>query len=169
LIDVATRLSPSQLEAAINETNKRGLLDPDGLRSALEMMARRPGVARLRRILDRRTFALTDSALERRFLPLARDAHLPLPQTGRHVNGFKVDFYWPDIGLVVETDGLRYHRTASRQARDRLPDQAHTAAGLTCLRFTHEQVTFEPEHVRETLATVTRRLMVARSPARRSR
>ena len=36
--------------------------------------------------------------------------------------------------LVVETDGLRYHRTPAQQSRDRRRDQAHTAAGLTPLR-----------------------------------
>lgn len=112
----------------------------------------------MRRILDRRTFALTDSELERRFLPITRAAGLPLPETGRKLNGFKVDFYWPDLGLVVETDGLRYHRTPAQQARDRMRDQAHTASGLTCLRFTHAQVRFEADHVRATLAAVVRRL-----------
>lgn len=28
----------------------------------------------------------------------------------------------PDLGLVVETDGLRYHRTPAEQARDRLTE-----------------------------------------------
>jgi very-short-patch-repair endonuclease len=74
------------------------------------------------------------------------------------LNGFKVDFYWPDLGLVVETDGLRYHRTPAQQARDRLRDQAHTAAGLTPLRFTHSQVAYERAHVRRTLAAVGARL-----------
>jgi very-short-patch-repair endonuclease len=121
-------------------------------------MPRRPGIAILREALDRRTFALTDSALERRFLPLARDAGLAQPQTGVRVNGFKVDFYWPDLGLVVETDGLRYHRTPAQQAADRRRDQVHTAAGLTTLRFTHAQVRYEPGFVRSTLAAIARRL-----------
>jgi very-short-patch-repair endonuclease len=103
-------------------------------------------------ILDRRTFRLTKEELERRFLPLARKAGLPVPLTGQWVNDFEVDFYWPDLGLVVETDGLRYHRTPAEQARDRLRDQAHTAAGLTQLRFTHEQVRYEPGHVVRILA-----------------
>lgn len=89
-------------------------------------------------------------------------AGLSPPRTGSRVNGFKVDFYWPDLGLVVETDGLRYHRTPKQQAKDRLRDQAHTAAGLTCLRFTYAQVALEPAHVRATLAAVVGRL---RDPA----
>ena len=55
---------------------------------------------------------------------------------------------------MVETDGLRYHRTAAQQARDRLRDQTHAAAGLAPLRFTHAQVRFEPGHVLATLAAV---------------
>ncbi len=81
-----------------------------------------------------------------------------MPVTGKRLNGFKVNFYWPHIGLVVETDGLRYHRTPAQQARDKLRDQAHTAAGLTALRFTHEQVRFEARYVRETLRAVATRL-----------
>jgi very-short-patch-repair endonuclease len=69
--------------------------------------------------------------------------------------------YWPDLGLVVETDGLRYHRTPAEQARDRLRDQTHTAAGLVPLRFTHEQVRYEPEHVRAILAQTARRLAIS--------
>jgi very-short-patch-repair endonuclease len=74
------------------------------------------------------------------------------------LNGFKVDFYWPDLGLVVETDGLRYHRTPAEQARDRRRDQAHTAAGLRALRFTHAQVVFEGGHVESTLVAVAQRV-----------
>src|SRR5690242_3384511 len=88
------------------------------------------------------------------FLPIARQAGLPQPVTGRTLNGFKTDFHWPDLGLVVETDGLRYHRTPGQRARDRVRDQAHAAAGLTPLRFTHEQVRFDPDYVRATLAAV---------------
>jgi very-short-patch-repair endonuclease len=78
------------------------------------------------------------------------------------VNGFEVDFYWPDLGLVIETDGLRYHRTPAQQARDRLRDQRHTVAGLTPLRFTHWQVAREASYVVATLKAVAHRLRAAR-------
>ncbi len=74
------------------------------------------------------------------------------------MNGFKVDFHWPELGLLVETDGLRYHRTPAQQAKDRLRDQVHAAAGLTPLRFTHAQVKFEPDHVQTILTSVASRL-----------
>ena len=92
------------------------------------------------------------------FLPIATRAGLPKPDTKRRVNGFRVDFFWPQLGLVVETDGLRYHRTPAQQAKDRLRDQRHAAAGLTPLRFTHAQVAFEDRHVEGVLLQVAARL-----------
>lgn len=161
LIDMTLRLDRSGIERAINEADKYNLAHPPGIRRALDARAGEPGVARLRHILDRRTFRLTKEELERRFLPLVAKAGLPVPLTGQWVNGFEVDFYWPDLGLVVETDGLRYHRTPAAQARDRLRDQTHTAAGLTQLRFTHEQVRYEPEYVRRILAQTASRFAIA--------
>ena len=157
LIDLAARLPRNQVEAAISEADKLDHIGPDRLREALHDVGRRRGVGPLRTVLDRRTFVLTDSELERRFLPLARRAGLPKPQTRVYVNGFRVDFFWPDLGLVVETDGLRYHRTAAQQTRDRRRDQAHTMAGFTPIRFTHAQVRYEPDHVMDVLAAVARR------------
>jgi very-short-patch-repair endonuclease len=136
LIDLAAQLERELLEAAINAADKLGLADPDELRSAAEQARPRPGTRVLKDVLDRRTFSLTDSELERRFLRLVRETGIPKPETGRWVNGFKVDFHWSDLGLVVETDGLRYHRTPQQQARDRVRDQELTAAGLETLRFT---------------------------------
>lgn len=154
ILDLSPRLSQRQLEALVNEADKLELVDPERLRQALDTRVRRPGVAVLRELLDRQTFTLTDSELERLFLPILRRAGLPPPLTGRRVNGYRVDFYWPALDLVVETDGLRYHRTAAQQARDRLRDQAHLAAGLKPLRFTYAQVKFEAAYVEATLAAV---------------
>jgi Protein of unknown function (DUF559)/AbiEi antitoxin C-terminal domain len=158
LVHLALRVGAPQLETAVNEADKLDRVDPETLRAALEQLPAEAGVAPLRALLDRHSFVLTDSELERRFLPLARRAGLPSPLTGQWVSGFEIDFYWPELGLVVETDGLRYHRTAAQQARDRLRDQRHAAAGLTCLRFTHRQVARERGHVIATLRAVAARL-----------
>jgi very-short-patch-repair endonuclease len=156
LVDLAASSDPARIERMVNEADRLDLVDPETLRTALSGYRGQRGVARLRVVLDRRTFRLTRSGLERRFLPLAQRAGLPVPLTREWVSGFEVDFYWPDLGLVVETDGLRYHRTPAQQARDRERDQAHTAAGLTALRFTHGQVFYEPARVRDTLRAAAR-------------
>ena len=157
LIDIANRLSHRQLEAAINRLDDLDLADPPALRRACDAAKGRIGVAKLREALDSRTFRLTRSELERRFKRIALLAGLPFPQTRVWLNGFEVDFFWPPR-LVVETDSLTYHRTPAQQARDRLRDQAHAAAGLTTLRFTHEQIRYEAPHVVATLRSVWERL-----------
>jgi very-short-patch-repair endonuclease len=158
LVDLATELPEGRLERAVNEADKRDLIDPEALREALTERAGERGVKALAKLLDKRTFRLSDQELERLFRPIAAAAGVPVELTKAWVNGFEVDFHWPRLGLVVETDGLRYHRTPAAQARDRLRDQTHTAAGLAQLRFTHYQVKYEPEHVRTVLARTAERL-----------
>ena len=163
LIDLATILGSQRLESAVIVADKLDLVSAERVREDLERRAGMPGVPALRRLLDGPTFAVTDSVLERRFLRLVHEAGLPLPETGAVVAGFRTDFLWRDLGLIVETDGLRYHRTPTQQSRDHRRDQAHATAGLTTLRFTHAQITREPGDVARTLTTVVRRLLVNRS------
>jgi very-short-patch-repair endonuclease len=147
LIDLATRHGRPAMERYVNEADRLRLVRTDELRKALEGHGGEPGVGRLREILDRRTFRYTRTELERVFIPLAREAGLPLPRTSVYVTGHEVDFHFDELRLVVETDGLTYHRTPAEQARDRVRDQDHSAAGLTQLRFTHAQIRYEPERV----------------------
>jgi very-short-patch-repair endonuclease len=155
LIDLAAGLGERQIEQAVNEADKLDRIDPEHLRAGLEGL-RRPGVARLRKLLDKPTFVLTDSELERRFLRISLRAGLPKPLTRVVVNGYRVDFFYPELDLVVETDGLRYHRTPTQQSRDLARDNAHTVAKLPRLRFTHAQVRYESAYVEETLARTAR-------------
>ena len=160
LVDLATELAPLRLERAVNEADKRDLVDPETLRAALDRYAGELGVRTLRQLLDKRTFRLSDSDLEIFFRPIAAEAGLPHPLSKQIVNGWEVDFYWPDLGLVIETDGLRYHRTPSTQARDAKRDRAHVIAGMSPLRFTHYEIRYEPSRVRDELhraATLLRR------------
>jgi hypothetical protein len=150
-LDLATVTGPRGLERAINEADKWGVIDPDALRKALDDHAGEPGVRPLRLILDKHTFCLSDDELERLFRRIVAAAGLPTPLTKVKLGEFEVDFFWPDLGLVVETDGWRYHRTPATQSRDALRFQVHTADGLTPLRFSHWQVKYEPRHVQNIL------------------
>jgi hypothetical protein len=151
IIDLATELGSSRLERTVNEADKLELIDPAALRSCLDLRPGEAGVPVLRHLLDRQTFLLSDSDLEISFRPIARSAGLPQPLSKQVVNGFEVDFFWPDLGLVVETDGLRYHRTPSAQSRDARRDRTHVIAGMSPLRFTHYEIRYEPSRVREGL------------------
>lgn len=158
LVQIARRLTLGELERAINQADGLDLISPEDLRFELDAIPGMHGVPKLRHALDRRTFAMSRSELERRFRPIAKRAGLPMPETCVTHNGWEVDFLWRDLGLVVETDSLRYHRTPAQQNRDRKRDQAHMAAGDTPLRFTHSQVRYEPDYVERTLRAVAARL-----------
>jgi very-short-patch-repair endonuclease/predicted transcriptional regulator of viral defense system len=166
LADLATMVRSAELETAINEADKQGLIRADALRRYVDQRPGLDGVAALRTLLDRHTFRLTDSELERRFLRMVDQAGLPRPLTQQRVNGFKVDFYWPELGLVVETDGLRYHRTPSQQSRDKVRDQTHAGAGLVALRFSHAQLVFDAGGVVSLLRGVAERQRLYRLTAR---
>ncbi len=156
LIDLATELKIMRLERAVNEADKLDLIDPEALRKALDGYVGMPGVRTLRTMLDRHTFRLSDSDLEILFRPLALAGGFPLPLTKHRVLGYEADFWFPDHGIVVETDGLRYHRTPSQQARAAKRDQTHTAAGLRVLRFTHWQIAHAPNEVTDVLRRIRR-------------
>ncbi|HEU5141833.1 MAG TPA: DUF559 domain-containing protein [Solirubrobacterales bacterium] len=158
LVDLATCVSDALLLRALNQADRLELIDASALRTALEQGPSRPGFGRLKSLLDRQGSTLVDTLLELRFLEIARAAGLPQPETQIRVNGYRVDFYWPALRLVVETDGGLDHRTPSQQTKDRRRDQKHAAAGMTPLRFTEAQVRHEPERVRETLEAVAERL-----------
>ena len=158
LLNQAAVLTPRRLEADVNAADIHGLITPDQLRIALVDFVGLPGAPALRQLLDRHAFTLTDSELERMFLPIARRAGLGAPLTQQRVNGFRVDFFWPALGLVVETDGLRYHRTPAQQSRDLIREQTHRGAGTEPLRFTHWQVAYDKPWVERTLRRVRARL-----------
>jgi very-short-patch-repair endonuclease len=131
LVDLAAELETEPLEEAINEADVRATM---------------------------RRYTRTDSKLERPFLALVRRARLPPPATQERLGPGRIDFHWPALGLVVETDGLTYHRTPMQQLEDRLRDQAHTTAGRTQLRFANVQIRAAPTAVARTLGAVIGRL-----------
>jgi very-short-patch-repair endonuclease len=152
ILDLAPRLDRVQLEAAIGDADKHGVMDPERLRARLPPGRRGSGI--VKRILDRHTYVLTHTELERRFLAIVRRAGLPLPAGQFRRGPHRMDFFWPELNLVVETDGLTYHRTAAQQSADLRRDHENAAAGLRTLRFSHAQIRYEPRHVERTLAAV---------------
>ena len=160
LVDLAPRQTRDEREAMIGQADQRRLTNPEKLRKALDSMPRQPGLKILKQTLDRRNFVMTHTELERRFVPLAFDAGFTKPITQRYLGTNRVDFIWPELRLVVEVDGLTYHRTPAQQAKDIVAMNGYAGRGFQTMRFTHEQVRYEPDYVRDTLRGVLR----ARTP-----
>jgi very-short-patch-repair endonuclease len=99
----------------------------------------------------------TRSPLEDALLPLIRRARLPDPLVNHRVGPFTVDFFWPEHGVIVETDGYTTHGHRDAFEHDRGQDAALTAAGYLVLRFTYRQVEREPQTVIAAIAAALSR------------
>jgi very-short-patch-repair endonuclease len=154
LLDLAGVVAPHYAEAALKEADVLELFDLTALRTVLAAHPRHPGRKTLAALLDaaqRTDLALTLSELEIRFRELC-DAHaLPQPAVNARPLGFRVDFFWPAAGLVIETDGWRTHPTRAAFEEDRARDQALARAGLRTVRLTHRQLVDRPADVAATL------------------
>ncbi len=163
LTDLAARYSAATIERAINDADKTDVITVEELHRAVEAMPPRTrGRRAIRRLLEPATFAFTDTELEQRFLPIARAAGLSKPKTQHQINGHRVDFYFADLDLIVETDGGTFHRTPTQQTADRRREHAHAIAGTLPLRFTHHQIARERSYVRRVLEETHLRIQAGR-------
>jgi very-short-patch-repair endonuclease len=99
----------------------------------------------------------TRSELEQVFLDLCGRHRLPTPHVNVEIGGLTVDFLWPRPGLVVETDGYRFHRGRAAFEDDKRRDLHLRGLGIDVVRLTYDQVANEPKIVIATL----RRLLAA--------
>jgi very-short-patch-repair endonuclease len=153
LIDLATCLlwTPRALERAVDEALATGLTTRSRLTAATNQSTHRAGAADIRALVaERRPTTLTRSQAEEEFLRLIREAELPQPEINAPVYGFTVDFYWREVGLVVEVDGYQWHASKSAFERDRRKDAILRGNGLELTRVTWDQVK------RQRLATTAR-------------
>lgn len=152
LVDIAPMLSPGQLQAALGEADRRGLLRIAEVERALCRTKGRHGQghARLRAALDAHAahgVTHTRSELENRFLDLILTARLPRPRLNAPAAGFSIDALWPAHRLVVELDGWAHHKKRAAAAWDREKTNRLQAAGYRVLRFMHGDVVHRPAYV----------------------
>ena len=132
LADLATALPKRQLEKAAEmaEAARLPVVVPD----------EHPGAKRLAEAAAHDLETTTRSPLEDAFLELCDAWGIPRPRVNTIVEGYEVDFCWPDARLIVETDGFEHHGTRAAFERDRARDAALTVRGWRVLRFTEPQV-----------------------------
>ncbi|WGX95645.1 hypothetical protein [Nocardioides sp. L-11A] len=94
--------------------------------------------------------------LRRRGLPLPEHQVVRTDSQGR----FYLDLYWPDLGVVVEVDGI-HHAWAENIVGDALRQNALTLSGDIVLRLPLLALRLQPDaffaQIAETLATAQRR------------
>ncbi|MBV8988373.1 MAG: DUF559 domain-containing protein, partial [Solirubrobacterales bacterium] len=154
LIDHAASADDAELGRALAEARVLGLVDDRELEAALERTGSRRGARALRALLRGESErGLTRSEAERVMLELVRDAGLPPPLLNAPLEGYTVDFLWPQSKLVVEVDGYRYHGHRAAFERDRRKDMTLLAAGFRVMRVTWRQLRDQPLLVAAMLAS----------------
>lgn len=131
--------------------------------ACLQSVARRgkPGVRLLAGVLDERGpgKAPPASELERSFFELVAGSELPEPHRQyrfprddgvRHLS----DSAWPDVQLIVEVDGRRWHQRLADMKRDADRDLKAAAAGWQVVRLLHEHVVGAPDETLRDLHAV---------------
>ncbi|MBX7100162.1 MAG: endonuclease domain-containing protein [Myxococcaceae bacterium] len=148
LIDLAGVLDETSFELALDSAcrSKPRLLQ--WLERELARLGRRgrAGAAAVTKALRHRVDPALESALEVRVMRALRRAGLPRPLTqctlhdasGRFLA--RVDFCWPDRGVVLEADGWRFHGSRPRWERDLARRNALTHAGYQVFNVTWDLV-----------------------------
>lgn len=147
LVDIAHALTDRALERALIEALGSHRVGRAELLAVLARHEGRPGLRRLRALVQMDHVGLTRSKAEDRFLALIRKALLPVPEVNVEVAGNRVDFFWRAERFVVEIDGFAYHSTSGRFEKDRERDASLVAEGVRVTRVTWRQLVKEPEAV----------------------
>jgi very-short-patch-repair endonuclease len=154
LLDLAETTSLEELERAVAEARRLGLVRDGELEAQMAHSHGRHGVKPLRVVIERESGpAFTRSQAERRLLKLIRNARLPSPRCNVPAAGHEVDFLWPEQKLVVEIDGYAFHRSRTAFETDRKRDADLQLAGYRVLRITWRRLDDEPEAVIAQIAT----------------
>lgn len=153
LLDLAGMLAPGPLERAVEQSLILRLFDLIAVESVIEAAPTRPGAARLARIVAtiHDEPPLTRSDLEALMRDLCTTHDLPIPEVNVLVEAVEVDCLWRAQRLVVETDGHDTHGTRMAFENDRAKDARLTMLGYRVVRFTHRQLTRDPQTVAATL------------------
>ncbi|HET6951615.1 MAG TPA: type IV toxin-antitoxin system AbiEi family antitoxin domain-containing protein [Acidimicrobiales bacterium] len=151
LVDLCAVVDDAGALAALDEIRRRRLATWAELWEALVRHAvrGRPGIARCRRVLQRRWGRrVPDTTFARLFMALLDEAGLPEP-VAEHVVALgpgtvRVDLAYPALRIAVELDGKETHHTDRAFEDDRVRDNRLRLAGWTVLRYTWQRFTTEP-------------------------
>jgi hypothetical protein len=162
LVDIGIPWGEGMAGRCLDEAVRLRLTSEKAVASVLHRVARRGrnGVGPMRVVLSDRLgwSSITESQLEAEFLRIMHAAGIELPVSqvrivkrgGRLIA--RVDFVYPELRLVIELDGERYHSDRDTFRKDRRKQNDLILQGYRVLRFTAWDVFAAPEYV---VASVT--------------
>jgi hypothetical protein len=155
MIDLAEVVSAHKVRRAFAEAARRGLVDMNAMRAALERANGRRGLRVVSAILaDRVAPPEANAGIEEDFYDLVLELKLPLPLFNVAIPGtpYVVDALWPAIKLIIELDSRAHHdRTAEDFEYERVRFNDLQLAGYRVLRLTHHRIHRERDAVKRQL------------------
>ena len=155
MIDLAEVVSAHKVQRAFAEAARRGLVDMNAMRAALERANGRRGLRVVSTILaDRVAPPEANAGIERDFFDLVVELGLPIPAFNVAIPGtpYVVDALWADRWLIVELDSRAHHdRTAEDFEYERVRFNELQLARYRVLRLTHHRIHRERDAVKRQL------------------
>lgn len=153
IVDLASVLSPSRLRRIVEHSEVTRRCPLVAVAATLDDLrgSGKPGVRALCDVLDEmgpgeiprsQLERYADEVIDLTRLPRPRHEY-PLP-TVALLKGF-VDRCWPDVRLIVEADGRRWHTRRAQIALDHDRDLEAARCGYQTLRLTWERLRSDPE------------------------
>lgn len=158
LIDLAGSGTAVQAEIALDAALRLELVTLEEMAAMVDLAAlhRLAGNALMRALLSVRgeEEALSESELESAFVRIIRRVSFPRPVRQVTVEWgrcHRLDFVFPDQGVIVEVDGRRWHASKRRFEEDRRRDNAATLGGMKTIRLTWKDVIHDEPYVVDTV------------------
>ncbi|MCL2316760.1 MAG: type IV toxin-antitoxin system AbiEi family antitoxin domain-containing protein [Actinomycetia bacterium] len=155
IVDASVGLDADAVAAMVARAGRR--VHGSEVKAVMSAIERHPQRAVLQDAFDD-IAAGAQSALEIRYVRDVERRHgLPTAQRQANPSGrARVDAWYVDFGLIVETDGRAYHAGLAASG-DAARDNLHLELGLVTLRFTWNQVKTDPCSVARQVARALRR------------
>jgi very-short-patch-repair endonuclease len=163
VVEVAATLGPKQLERTLDAAlhTKRASLSQINACFREVLRPGKPGIAKLVALLDLRDdgYVPPASELERALFGALRAGGLPEPRRqfplpGRGAVDGLVDAAYPDVRLIIEADGRRWHTRIEDFRRDRQRDAEAARAGWQTLRLTYAEIAHDPGELCNTVGDI---------------
>lgn len=148
-VEVARGLARPRALATLDAALRTGLVSRAELLTAADGQQRRRGMAHVRQLIQLAN-GKAESPMESEARLVMHDGGLPDPVLQHWIidlegRAWRVDFAWPEAGLVVEYDGVEFHSSPEDFRRDRQKWAALQEMNWTVLPVIADDVRERPE------------------------
>jgi hypothetical protein len=155
VFDLATVMDREELQPILEQVEHRRM-DFNPVREMIARHPRRKGVRLLKELAPRIRPVDPKSWLETDLLPFLISLGAPPPRRNWFVETSKgleeVDFYWPELELIIEADGYEFHGGASNLTKDHQKDRRLRKAGFRVERVSYDELHYDTAALAEFLA-----------------